>query len=147
MDLYNVIDRAELNAEVGRRFAEAGDGARRPKLEPRLAGAWSLMETAMRTYSPTGSEVLIRSAVKAYQHYSESVSSKLCGYLFYLFREIAPGKKWDDTAPPPSHVEWSARMLECVRAGLGDVEFCRLLEGVSDIMAELGDEARTAGVA
>ncbi|MFI7087681.1 hypothetical protein ACIBUR_29305 [Streptomyces anulatus] len=146
MDLYDVIQRAELHAEVARRFAVPGDGSGRPKLEARLAGAWSLTETAMKTYSASQPDLLIRAAVNAYQRYSASVSSRLTGFLFYLFRELSPREQWNDVVTLPSQTEWAARMLECVRAGLGDKEFGRLMEGVSGILGELAEEAQPVGV-
>ncbi|MEU5136978.1 hypothetical protein [Streptomyces californicus] len=146
MDLCDVVQRAELHAEFARRFAEPGNGAGRPKLEARLAGAWSLTEMAMRTYSTSQPDVLIRAAVNGYRSYSSSVSSKLTGFLFYLFRELSPREQWNDVITLPSQTEWAARLLECVRAGLGDEEFGRLVVGVSEILAELAEDAQPAGV-
>lgn len=73
-----------------------------------------------------------------------SVSTRHCGFLSHLCRELSPEKEWH-TVPPP-HVEWAARILECVRAGLGDTEFSRLLNGVNEIMADLTDEPQPVQV-
>ncbi|MET7389847.1 hypothetical protein ACFYPT_35920 [Streptomyces sp. NPDC005529] len=43
-------------------------------------------------------------------------------------------------------MEWVARVVECVRARLGDTNFSRLTEGVSAILAELDDEAEPVRV-
>ncbi|MFF4858354.1 hypothetical protein ACFY2N_25995 [Streptomyces rubiginosohelvolus] len=100
----------------------------------------------MRTYSTRQPELLVRAAVNAYRHYSASVSSRLTGFLFHIFRELSPREQWNDVITLPSQTEWAARMLECVRAGLGDEEFGRLMEGVSEVLAEIAEEAQPAGV-
>lgn len=42
----------------------------------------------------------------------------------------------------PAHVKRAARVVEYVRAGLGDKDFSRLIEGLADILAELADKAQ-----
>lgn len=43
-------------------------------------------------------------------------------------------------------MEWAARVVECVRAGLGDKDFSRLIEGISDILTDLADQAEPVSV-
>ncbi|MEV5440572.1 hypothetical protein AB0K80_31905 [Streptomyces sp. NPDC052682] len=66
MDLNDVIDRAELHGEVARRFGNPVPGRRR-QMDARLAGAWALLETAMKTYDPINAQGLVRAAAEAHR--------------------------------------------------------------------------------
>ncbi|MGW4490468.1 hypothetical protein [Streptomyces sp. NPDC004376] len=139
MDLNDVIDRAALHGEVAHRFGSSSAPGRRPHVDAYLAGAWSLLETAMRTYNPADAQGLIQAAAKAHRSYTAPGALRTAGFLHFIFRELAPDQQPHVGLPP--RVDWAARIVECVRAGLGDKTFSRLIEGVSDILADLADEA------
>ncbi|GHE56161.1 hypothetical protein GCM10018785_26800 [Streptomyces longispororuber] len=60
--------------------------------------------------------------------------------------ELAPDKRLDVNFGLHPRAEWAARVVECVRAGLGDDGFSRLIEGISDILDDLADEAEPASM-
>ncbi|WP_093455219.1 MULTISPECIES: hypothetical protein [unclassified Streptomyces] len=140
MDLNNVIDRAVFHGELLRRFGTQITPGRRPRLDPHLAGACSLLDTAMRSYDPANADVLVRAAVDAHRRYTASGALRTSGFLSFLFREIAPERRWDSYESLPAHVEWAVRVVECVRAGLGDEDFSRLIEGLGETLTELADD-------
>ncbi|WP_332758303.1 hypothetical protein [Streptomyces sp. MT206] len=140
MDLNDVIDRAELHGEVARRFGNPSAPGRRPQVDAYLAGAWSLLETAMKTYDPANAQGLLRAAVEAHRQYTAPEALRTAGFLHFIFRELAPHQQMDIDLALSPRVEWAARVVECVRAGLGDKEFSRLIQGLNDILADLADE-------
>ncbi|THA36066.1 hypothetical protein E6R18_01530 [Streptomyces sp. A1277] len=150
MDLYDVIDRAELNSEVRLRFGTSAPGLR-PRLDPYLASAWALLETAMTTYDPTNAPRLVRAAAEAHRKYTAPGVWRTAGFLPYIFQELADdGKAGGETAGVDlvqhPRVEWAARVVDCVRAGLGNTEFSRLIEGIDGILAEGSIGAEEVGV-
>ncbi|GGU40360.1 hypothetical protein [Streptomyces violascens] len=146
MDLNDAIDRAELHGEVARRFGNPLTPGRRPRVDAYLAGAWSLLETAMKTYDPANTQGLLQAAAEAHRRYTAPGALRTAGFLNFLFRELIPDKQFDiDLALPPK-VEWAARVVECVRAGLGDKEFSRLIEGINNILVDLANEPEPESV-
>ncbi|GHA72187.1 hypothetical protein GCM10010372_83840 [Streptomyces tauricus] len=141
MDLNDVIDRAELKEEVARRFGNPPAPGRRPKMDPHLAGAWSLLCTAMKTYDPANALGLVRAAAAAHRKYTAPGALMTAGFLHFIFEQLAPHKQSDSDLSLDPRLEWAARVVECVRAGLGDKNFSRLIEGISDILVDLADEA------
>lgn len=147
MDLNDVIDRAELNGEVARRFGNPpAPGRCRLKLDAEMAGAWSLLETAMRMFDPANAQGLVRAAAEAHRQYTAPGALRTAGFLHFIFRELAPNKQLDVDPGLTPQVEWAARVVECVRAGLGDKDFSQMIEGVSDILADLAAEAEPVSV-
>lgn len=145
MDLYDVIDCAELNSEVGLRFGASAPG-RRLRLDPYLAGAWALLETAMTTYDPTNAPRLVRAAAEAHRKYTAPGALRTAGFLHFIFRELADDRTAGVDLVLSPRVEWAARIVDCVRAGLGDTEFSRLIEGIDGILAEGSIGADEVGV-
>ncbi|MGW2952858.1 hypothetical protein [Streptomyces eurythermus] len=146
MDLNDVIDRAELHGEVARRFGNPPVPGRRPQMDAHLAGAWALLETAMKTYDPANAQGLIRAAAEAHRQYTAPGALMTTGFLHFIFQELDPHKRLDAALHLAPRVEWAGRVVECVRAGLGDKDFSRLIEGISDILADLADEADPVSV-
>ena len=146
MDLYDVIDRAELHAEVARRFGTSSAPGRRPQVDPYLAGAWALLETAMKTYDPTNAHGLVRAAAEAHRRYTAPGALRTAGFLYFIFTELAPGGQLDVDLALPPRVAWAARVVECVRAGLGDEAFSQLIEGISEILTDLAADAEPVSV-
>ncbi|QXE38061.1 hypothetical protein KQY30_31365 [Streptomyces sp. GMY02] len=146
MDLNDVLDRAELHGEVAHRFGNPPAPGRRPQVDAYLARAWSLLDTAMRTYDPANAEALVRAAAEAHRQYTAPGALKTAGFLHFIFRELAPNKQLDVDLCLPPQVEWAARVVECVRAGLGDKSFSQLIEGINDILVDLADEAESVSV-
>ncbi|WP_329170753.1 hypothetical protein OG939_35670 [Streptomyces sp. NBC_01685] len=141
MNLNDVIDRAELHSEVARRFGNPSAQGRRLQVDAHLAGAWTLLETAMKTYDPANAQNLVRAAAEAHRQYTAPGALMTAGFLHFLFQELDPHKRLDAALHLAPRVEWAARVVECVRAGLGDKDFSRLIEGISDILVDLADEA------
>ncbi|MFH8395750.1 hypothetical protein [Streptomyces sp. NPDC018036] len=146
MDLNHVIDRAELHAEVARRFGSPTATRRRTQLDAYLARAWALLDTAMRTYDAENPQDLVRAAVEAHRQYTAPDALRTAGFLHFIFSELDSNRQLDGAVELPAREEWAARVVECVRAGLGDKDFSRLIEGVNDILAELADEAEPVSV-
>ncbi|MEU6611587.1 hypothetical protein ABZ922_42375 [Streptomyces shenzhenensis] len=146
MDLNDVIDRAELHGEVARRFGNPPVPGRRPQMDAHLAGAWALLETAMKTYDPANAQGLVRATAEAHRQYTAPGALMTAGFLHFIFQELAPHKQLDVDLGLPPRVEWAARVVECVRAGLGDKDFSRLIEGIGDILTDLAAEAEPVSV-
>ncbi|MEH0549161.1 hypothetical protein QA802_40765 [Streptomyces sp. B21-105] len=146
MDLNDVIDRAELHGKVARRFGNPPVPGRRRQMDAHLAGAWALLDTAMKTYDPANAQGLVRAAAEAHRQYTAPGALMTAGFLHFIFQELAPNKELGVNLDLPSRVEWAARVVECVRAGLGDKDFSRLIEGISDILTDLADEAEPVSV-
>lgn len=146
MDLNDVIDRAELHGEVARRFGNPPVPGRRRQMDAHLAGAWALLETAMKTYDPANAQALVRAAAEAHRKYTAPGALMTAGFLHFIFQELDPHKRLDAALHLAPRVEWAGRVVECVRAGLGDKDFSRLIEGISDILTDLADEAEPVSV-
>ncbi|MFD8676972.1 hypothetical protein ACFV1A_28345 [Streptomyces seoulensis] len=146
MDLNDVIDRAELHQEVARRFGNQPAPSLRPQVDAYLAGAWSLFETAMKTYDPANAQGLVLAAAEAHRRYTAPGALRTAGFLAFTFRELATNKRWDADLDLTPQAAWAARVVECVRAGLGDERFSHLIEGIGDILAELATEAEPVSV-
>ncbi len=115
-------------------------------MDAHLAGAWALLDTAMKTYDPANAQGLVRAAAEAHRQYTAPGALMTAGFLHFIFQELAPNKELGVNLGLPSRVEWAARVVECVRAGLGDKDFSRLIEGISDILTGLADEAEPVSV-
>lgn len=100
----------------------------------------------MKHFDPADPQGLVQPAAEAHRRYAASGTQRVNGFLAFLFRELATDKRWDSELDLTPQVEWAARVVECVRAGLGDKSFSRLIEGISDILAELTDDAEPASV-
>ncbi|MGX1818010.1 hypothetical protein ACWIGD_29835 [Streptomyces albidoflavus] len=140
MDLNDAIDRAELHGKVARRFGNPPVPGRRREVDAHMAGAWALLETAMKTYDPANAQALVRAAAEAHRQYTAG-ALMTAGFLHFIFQELDPHKRLDAALHLSPRVEWAGRVVECVRAGLGDKVFSRLIEGISDILNDLADEA------
>ncbi|MFE7497649.1 hypothetical protein ACFU6O_00960 [Streptomyces albidoflavus] len=146
MDLNDAIDRAELHGKVVRRFGNPPVPGRRREVDAHLAGAWALLETAMKTYDPANAHALVRAAAEAHRQYTAPGALMTAGFLHFIFQELDPHKRLDAALHLSPRVEWAGRVVECVRAGLGDRDFSRLIEGISGILNDLADEAEPVGV-
>ncbi|MFF9340185.1 MULTISPECIES: hypothetical protein [unclassified Streptomyces] len=67
--------------------------------------------------------------VRAYESYQEYPS---VGYLACLYDELAPVEAREQDHQVPCAVEWAARPLEAVRAGLRDDDFARWLRALEE---------------
>ncbi len=115
-------------------------------MDARLAGAWALLETAMKTYDPANAQGLVRAAAEAHRRYTAPGALMTAGFLHFIFQELDPHKRLDAALHLAPRVEWAGRVVECVRAGLGDKDFSLLIEGISDILTDLADKAEPVSV-
>ncbi|MEV7535460.1 hypothetical protein [Streptomyces hydrogenans] len=135
MDMSDVFVRAEITGEMARELGiEPQRNRATPRLEGRWLAAWSLFDTACSNYAgdriPASVEQaaeLVRAMVKAHEGYQKYPS---VGYLAYLYDELAPVEGRDQEHQVPCQVEWAARPLEAVRAGLRDDDFARWLRAL-----------------
>ncbi|WP_189852394.1 hypothetical protein [Streptomyces omiyaensis] len=133
--MSDVFVRADMINEMARRLGIENLRHRGgPRLEDRWLAAWHLFETACSNYAggrtPASVEQaaeLVRAMVKAHESYQEYPS---VGYLACLYDELVPLEDRQQEHQVPCSVEWAARPLEAVRAGLRDDDFARWLRAL-----------------
>lgn len=139
MDLSDVIERAELHQELASRVGTVRPGARKPRLDGQLLAAWKLFEAATQLYGSARPEELVNAMRRAHAQYT-APHGQTPGFLFYAFRELVP--EWDgDGDQLPIRVEWAARSMEAVRAGLRDEAFAMWMGALEESMAALAPGA------
>ncbi|MFJ2937940.1 hypothetical protein ACIO8G_34895 [Streptomyces sp. NPDC087219] len=134
MDMSDDFVRAEITGEMARELGfEPPPNRTSPRLEGRWLAAWSVFATACSNYAggrPAAVEQaaeLVRAMVKADEGYREYPSG---GYLFHLYGELAPVEGREQEHLVPWQVEWAARPLDAVRAGLRGEDFARWLRAL-----------------
>ncbi|MEU4358703.1 hypothetical protein [Streptomyces virginiae] len=143
MDMRDVVDRSELYDELARRYGTVPEGRRRPRLPEHWQKAWTLFETACRFYGSTQPEELAAGLKRAHEEYTGPGARHSVGFLNFMFRHLAPAEAWGGDIPPG--VEWAARSMEAVRAGLGNQEFARWISAIDEAFAVIASETELPG--
>lgn len=136
MDMSDACVRAEITSEMAMTLGIAPPPNRTSsRLEGRWLTAWRLFETACSNYAggrtpPSVEQAaeLVRAMVKAHESYQEYPS---VGYLACLYDQLVPLEdRRGQEFQVPCSVEWAARPLEAVRAGLRGDDFARWLRAL-----------------
>ncbi|GAA0533892.1 hypothetical protein GCM10010390_39560 [Streptomyces mordarskii] len=133
MNLNDILDRAELQDEFVQRLGSVPVGGRRPRLDEQWKSVWRLFETACQFYGPSQPESLAKAVKLAHEQYMAPGSLRTAGFLRFLYCTLCPQVSNDQ--PIPSRMEWAARVMETIRAGIGDREFTRFAEALDDALA------------
>lgn len=137
MNLNDILDRAELQAEFVQRLGSIPVGGGRPRLDEQWKPVWRLFETACQFYGASQPESLAKAVKLAHEQYMTPGTLKTAGFLHFLYCTLCPQVSNDH--PIPSRTEWAARVMETIWAGLGDREFTRFAEALDDAFATLSN--------
>ncbi|MFD4376821.1 hypothetical protein [Streptomyces sp. NPDC058486] len=123
MDMNDICVRADMTRTLILRLEiEPQPGRSRARLEGRWLAAWRTFESACANYAGDQGPLpveraaeLVRAAARAYESYQDYPTT---GYLSYLYAELDPAGQTVPGQQVSREVEWAARQLDVMRAGL-----------------------------